>query len=206
MNVVVIDLGVSNIPSVTAALSYLGAPHIVSRDPDALKSATHIVLPGVGAFDAAMRAVDQLGFAGPLRQQALELKRPMLGVCLGMQLLFESSQEGVLPGLAMLPGHIQRLLPSGLSHKVPHVGFSRVYGYADKGFFNELGHEAHFYFTHSFALPDLTGGNIAFCDHTQPFVAAFQIGNVFGAQFHPEKSQSAGLRLISNFLEFAETN
>ena len=141
----------------------------------------------------------------PLQDFARAKSMPMLGVCLGMQLLCESSEEGCLPGLGLIPGRFVRLEPNaGKGVKVPHVGFSSVYGYAQTGLFKELGPKSHYYFTHSYALPALQGGcNVAHCDHSTPFVAAFQKENICGAQFHPEKSQSAGLRLMSNFLELA---
>src|SRR5207253_3092094 len=124
---------------------------------------------------------------------------------LGMQLLCESSEEGSLPGLGLMPGRFLRLASSPHSQqKVPHVGFSSVYGYREDGLFTGLGQKSDFYFTHSYALPVLKQDcNAAFCDHVQPFVAAFQNENICGVQFHPEKSQSTGLRLISNFLELA---
>lgn len=205
MNVVVIDLGTGNIRSLTSALTYLGATHVVADDPAALESATHAILPGVGAFDAAMQKIAERSLLEPIQRYALEEDMPLLGVCLGMQLLCEGSEEGRLPGLALMPGRFLRLEPDTRSHqKVPHVGFSSVYGYRETGLFKELGRRSHFYFTHSYALPALDGDcNVAVCDHLRPFVAAFQRGNICGAQFHPEKSQSAGLRLISNFLDLA---
>jgi glutamine amidotransferase len=203
MNVVVVDLGVGNIRSLTSALTYLGAPHLVSDDPRVLGTATHIILPGVGAFDPAMAMIAERSFAGPLRAYANESKRPLLGVCLGMQLLCAGSDEGVLPGLGLMPGRFVKLESyPGSPQKVPHVGFSPVYGYRETGFFKGFGPQAHFYFTHSYALPQIEADcNAAFCDHVRPFVAGFQRENICGVQFHPEKSQSAGLRLISNFLE-----
>ena len=195
----------TNIRSLTSALTYLGAPHVVTREPDALETATHVVLPGVGAFDTAMRVMASLALVDPLRTHAIRQRRPLLGVCLGMQLLCECSEEGSLPGLGLMPGRFVKLFSSpGSRRKVPHVGFSPVYGYCETGLFKGLGQRAHFYFTHSYALAALDGDcNIALCDHTQSFVAAFQRSNICGAQFHPEKSQSAGLRLISNFLELS---
>ncbi len=205
MNVLVIDLGFSNIRSLTSALTYLGVSHVVTANPAAIESATHVILPGVGAFDIAMQMVAKLSLLEPLQRYAVEKKLPLLGVCLGMQLLFEGSEEGCLPGLALMPGRFLRLTSNPHSHqKVPHVGFSSVYGYQETGLFKGLGQKSDFYFTHSYALPTLDQDcNIAICDHTQPFVAAFQNENICGVQFHPEKSQSTGLRLISNFLELA---
>ena len=128
--------------------------------------------------------------------------RPLLGVCLGMQLLFDHSDEGVLPGIGLVAGVFKRLTPDPMrQRRVPHVGFSPIFGHRPVGLFENIGPVASFYFTHSYALSALDGADVvALCDHAQPFVAAFQRGNICGAQFHPEKSQSNGLRLLSNFL------
>jgi len=203
MNVLVLDLGVSNIRSLTSALTYLGASHLVSDDPAMLGAATHVILPGVGAFDPAMAMIGERSLADPLRAYVNDSKRPLLGVCLGMQLLCAGSDEGSLPGLGLMPGRFVKLESyPGSPQKVPHVGFSPVYGYRETGLFKGLGPQSHFYFTHSYALPPIEpDGNAALCDHARPFVAGFQRENICGVQFHPEKSQSAGLRLISNFLE-----
>jgi glutamine amidotransferase len=203
MNVLVIDLGVGNIRSLTSALAYLGAPHFVSDDPAALGSATHAILPGVGAFDPAMKMLVERSLVGALHAYANQEKRPLLGVCLGMQLLCDGSEEGCLPGLGLMRGRFVKLASHPGSHqKVPHVGFSRVYGYSEAQLFRGLGPQSYFYFTHSYALPTMGAAcNTALCDHARPFVAGFQQENICGVQFHPEKSQSAGLRLIGNFLE-----
>lgn len=202
MKVLVVDLEMGNIRSLTAALTYLGANHVVSDNPADIETATHVILPGVGAYDAAMEKI-----AGLSLKEALSVfynrAKPILGICLGMQLLAEGSDEGELVGLGFVPGKFQRLTASpALGHKVPHVGFSSVYGYDKDGLFKGIHSPADFYFVHSFALTVLDNKyNIAYCDHTGPFVAAFQFGNLCGVQFHPEKSQSTGLRLLSNFLE-----
>jgi glutamine amidotransferase len=203
MRVVIVDLGVGNIQSLASALAYLGAPYLVSDDPGTLPTATHVILPGVGAFDPAMARIAERSLAEALRTYANESKRPLLGVCLGMQLLCTGSEEGSLPGLGLIPGRFVRLEPRpGSTQKVPHVGFAPTYGFAQTGLFDGFGAQAYFYFTHSYALPEIeVGCNVAMCDHVRPFVAGFQRENIFGVQFHPEKSQSAGLRLISNFLE-----
>ena len=206
MRIMVVDLEMGNIRSLTAALTYLGADHIVSDDPAEIESATHVILPGVGAFDAAMQKIAELSLAEGLLNFGRELAKPLLGICLGMQLLAEGSDEGKLPGLGFIPGQFRLLKASpDLSHKVPHVGVSAVYGYQEIGVFKNIGTRADFYFTHSFALASAGEelNNVAYCDHDVPFVAAFQYKNLCGVQFHPEKSQSTGLRLISNFLELS---
>lgn len=205
MKVVVIDLECGNVGSLSSALRYLGAKHVITQRSNDLDSATHVILPGVGAFDAAMLAMAKMDLVEPLRRYAGGLSRPVFGVCLGMQLLFEGSEEGSLPGLGLMPGRAVRLRTDARSRwKVPHVGFSAVHDFDQTGLFSGFGPVAHFYFTHSYAIPSLpNGSNVGICAHAAPFVAAFQRNNVCGAQFHPEKSQSQGLRAISNFLELA---
>jgi imidazole glycerol-phosphate synthase subunit HisH len=202
LHVAIVDLGIGNIRSLSAALAFLAAEHTVTSSPTALASATHIILPGVGAFDAAMRRVADLDLGGPLQQCAMDAGKPILGVCLGMQLLLEGSEEGMLPGLGLARGWARRLVPSRTDRlKVPHVGFAQVYGYEAAGLFAEMGPRSDFYFTHSYALHDVgPATNLAFCDHSRPFVAAFEMGRICGVQFHPEKSQSTGLVLLANFL------
>ncbi|MCG3770077.1 MAG: Imidazole glycerol phosphate synthase subunit HisH [Nitrosomonadaceae bacterium] len=204
MKVLVIDLGTSNIRSLISALTYLGVQPIVTSNASALASASHVILPGVGAFDPAMKRIAELSLFVPLRTYAIDQQQPILGVCLGMQLLFDESEEGELPGLGLVAGRFRKLSPAPQSMcKVPHVGFSSVYGYRESAIFKGLGSKAHFYFTHSYALPRIEKDcNVALCDHAQPFVAAFQRRRICGVQFHPEKSQSTGLKLLSNFLEF----
>ena len=205
MKVMIVDAGMGNIHSLISALNYLGVEPVVTDDPAAFESATHVILPGVGAFDAAMQSLGDRSLTGTLQRYAVDKKKPLLGVCLGMQLLFQGSEEGRLPGLALMPGRFLRLAPDlGLCRKVPHVGFASIYGYREVGLFRGLGPNSHFYFTHSYGLPSSNGDwNVASCAHTQPFVAAFQKDHLCGVQFHPEKSQSTGLRLISNFLELS---
>lgn len=207
MNVLVVDLGIGNIQSLTSALGYLGLAHTISSDPASVVDASHVILPGVGSFDAAMEAMAARGFAEPLRLHAVAEMRPLLGVCLGMQLLTSGSEEGELPGLGLVPGHVRRLAPDRARHrKVPHVGFSTVHGHEPTGLFHAIEASAQFYFTHSYGLDRVSDHpddvNATYCEHSVPFVAGFQQENICGVQFHPEKSQSTGLRLLSNFFEF----
>lgn len=203
MRVIIIDLGIGNIHSLSSALRFLGAIHVVSADPAVIRTATHLILPGVGAFNAAMREINCSGLGLAILEHARVRRKPLLGVCLGMQVLFEGSEEGDLPGLGLLPGRFVKLASNPVKQlKVPHVGFASVYGYRPTALFRGLGSAAEFYFTHSFAMMVAPAGtNVGYCDHCQPFVAAFENSNVCGAQFHPEKSQSNGLRFLSNFLE-----
>ncbi len=201
-HVVVLDMGTANIFSLSSALRFLGAPFEVTADPLRVAAASHLILPGVGAFDPASRQLHEQGLLQPLRDFALTQRRPLLGVCLGMQLLFEGSAEGERNGTGLLPGRLVRLeSETGGSYRVPHVGFAPVTGFAPTGLFDGLAPDSMFYFTHSFARRDaVPDTNSAMCAHTFPFVAAVQRDNICGVQFHPEKSQANGLRLLANFL------
>lgn len=202
-NVTVIDMGMGNIRSLVSALEFLGASYQVSNSIGSLSHATHLMLPGVGAFDAAMSKLNSSDLAEAIRREVMLNGKPILGICLGMQLLCSSSAEGVLQGLDLVPGRFERLKPdAAMGNKVPHVGFSAVQGHEPKGLFTGLEQGCSFYFTHSFALMVNQDWNFntSYCLHTQPFVAAFQTEKICAVQFHPEKSQSTGLRLIRNFL------
>lgn len=201
--VVVIDMGMGNIRSLVSALSFLGVDHLVSESADSLDDSTHIILPGVGAYDAAMGKLGDLSMIDPIRTHVLKRCKPILGICLGMQLMCSSSEEGQLPGLELVGGRFVRLKPNlKCEYKVPHVGFSEVRGYEPKGLFEGLGETSFFYFTHSFALAETQDAqfNSGYCEHTREFVAAFQHDVISAVQFHPEKSQSSGLRVLHNFL------
>ena len=203
--VVVLDMGTANIFSLSSALRFLGAPFVVTADPDRLADASHLILPGVGAYDPASRQLHDQGLLTPLTRFALEQRRPLLGVCLGMQLLFEGSAEGECAGTGLLPGRLVRLsADAGSRHRVPHVGFAPVSGFEPTGLFDGLAPDSMFYFTHSFARADaVPGTNAAICAHATPFIAAVQRDNICGVQFHPEKSQANGLRLLANFLRLS---
>lgn len=198
MNVVV-ALGTGNIGSVVSALEHLGAEHLVSADADVVAGAGRIILPGVGAFDAGMAELEGLGLAGPITRAVRAHGTPVLGVCLGMQLLLEGSDEGRRPGLGLVPGRATRLGSSGA--KVPHVGFSEVV-FPSEGLLGRGLSEANaLYFTHSYALRrPVPGATNAMCRYDDKFVAAVEAGPVHGVQFHPEKSQATGLRVLANFL------
>lgn len=187
--------------SLASALDFLGVRSKVSSDATEVDAATHVILPGVGAFDAAMRAMHERDLYEPLRVAALTRRVPVLGVCLGMQLLFEGSEEGEREGLSILGGRAQRLGRDDAGEfKVPHVGFAAVSGYQATGLFSGLGQQSYFYFTHSYAVSSVSvAANCGECQHAMRFVAGFQRENVCGVQFHPEKSQSTGLHLLSNF-------
>lgn len=199
-----LDTGCANVSSVVFALERLGARVTVGQDAAGLNSAPRVILPGVGTARAAMRELNARGLAGPLR----ELRVPLLGLCLGMQLLAEGSDEGGgprpdeggVPGLGLIPGRVGRLDTAGLPS--PHMGWNRTRA-GDSPLFAGLD-GAHFYYVHSFALP-VTEHTLASCEYGERFSAAVGHGNFMGVQFHPERSGAAGARLLQNFLEMETT-
>lgn len=195
----VIDLGVGNLGSLTSALRFLGADYLVSESAADVTRSSAVVLPGVGAFDAAVNRMDQLDLREPLLER-VNLGIPILGVCLGMQILLDRSEEGRCAGLGLVTGESQRL---GIeeSTKVPHVGFDAVSFQEGSWAAEEVGATNHYYFTHSFAVRSVSSDvAVGHCDYDGGFVAALERWPVVGVQFHPEKSQSAGLRFLLAFL------
>lgn len=194
----VVDLGVGNIGSLSSALRFLGTPFVVTSEPDAVAEGSALILPGVGSFDAAVRRVDELGLREPLLR-SIEVGLPLLGVCLGMQLLMEASDEGSGRGLGAIPGRCERLGRSR-STKVPHVGFDTVRFQVGSWLGETVSESADFYFTHSFALRGSPAPGDGICGYDGDFVAVVERWPVVGVQFHPEKSQTSGLALLKAFL------
>ncbi len=195
-SVVIVDNGGSNINSVCFALARLGVNARLSRDPDAVAAAGRVILPGVGAAGAGMSRIQQYELADCLRQ----LHQPVLGICLGMQLLFTHSAEGDTPCLDLLPGTIERL-PETSAARVPHMGWNQIRIQQPDPLLEGLD-QGWFYFVHSYALTaDKHPHALALTTHGQPFVAVVRRKNFYGAQFHPEKSAAAGRKLLKNFME-----
>ena len=195
--IAIIDYGRGNLGSVEKAFGRLGVPAVVTQDPRAVDEAEAVVLPGDGAFHDAMSNLDRLGLTPALRR-ALDGRRPFLGICLGYQLLFSTSEEfGEGRGLDVLTGVVRRFPPG---RKVPHMGWNRVDHDGSLRLFVGVPSGAHFYFVHSYypvlGMADLA---VAWCDYGVRFAAAIEHGRLFATQFHPEKSQRWGLRLLENF-------
>lgn len=194
MNVVLVDAGGANIGSVRYALQRLGVDAAMTADPAAIRAADRVILPGVGAAAPAMARLRELGLVDVVR----DLRQPLLGVCLGMQLLFDSSEEGDVQCLGLLPGRVQRLRPSdGL--RVPHMGWNRLQSQREDPLLRGLDDGAQAYFVHSYVAP-LTDDTIASATHGHTFAAVVGRGRCYGAQFHPERSAATGARLLENFL------
>jgi glutamine amidotransferase len=199
--IAVVDHGMGNRRSVEKALERVGARALVTSDHDALRAADGLVVPGVGAFAAAMRAMRERGLDEVVLERAAQ-RTPVLGVCLGMQLLFDSSTElGGDSGLGLLPGEVVALREvAAAAQKVPHIGWNEVAFARASPLLDGLGERAAFYHVHSFvARPADEGDVLGRGDYGGPFASIVARGEVFGVQFHPEKSSTAGLALLANF-------
>jgi glutamine amidotransferase len=210
MKVGVIDYGVGNLGSVLQALEELRvAPVLVNRAAD-MHATDCLILPGVGNFADCARLLDVGGWTTALRDEVQGYKRPLLGVCVGMQLLADSSTEGSgegqsTPGLGLIPGQVRHLTSLGCTLRVPHVGWNSVTRTRpDDRLFAGIPDGTDFYFVHSYAFTTQDSADVlAITDHGVPVTAAVRRGNVWGTQFHPEKSSRAGFRLLRNFIEVA---
>jgi glutamine amidotransferase len=199
MRIAILDYGMGNLRSVEKALERVGADADRTADAERAGDADGLVLPGVGAFPKAMAKVRELGFDELVGERLSEV--PVLGICLGMQLLFETSSEGEGGrGLGLLPGTVEPLNANGL--KVPHIGWSPVHWQKQEPIAEGLGEDPPFYFVHSFApVPAERGDVLGTAAYGEDFACAVSRENLFGFQFHPEKSSGAGLGLLKNFVE-----
>ena len=197
--IALIDYGISNLRSVQKAFQHLDTQVTLVDTPEQLAQAERLILPGVGAFPAGIKGLQERGLIDPLKQAARDGK-PLIGICLGMQLLFESSDEmGETEGLDLLPGHVTRMASSGL--KIPHMGWNQLDMVSQHPLVYDLVSGSYAYFVHSYAVyPDDQGIVLATTDYGGPFASIVGHGNVCGLQFHPEKSQAVGLKLLRNFL------
>jgi imidazole glycerol-phosphate synthase subunit HisH len=196
--VAVLDYGMGNLRSVEKALARVGADAEITNDPERIRIADGVILPGVGAFPRAMERVRELGLDSIVRER-LEADVPLLGICLGVQLLFDSSVENEgAEGLGLMPGPVEPFAAEGL--KVPHIGWSPVRWERPSPLTEGLGGETPFYFVHSFTpRPANRDDVLGTAAYGERFVCAVEQPPVYGVQFHPEKSSSAGLRLLANF-------
>jgi glutamine amidotransferase len=202
MRVGVVNIGLGNVNSVARALAKLGVEVDLVSDPAGLASTEKIVFPGVGSYGEAVAKITCSGIREAIREEVLANKKPILGICLGMQLLARQSEEGEGLGLDFIPAEITLLKAweQGLSQ--PHVGWNDVC-HGGMEMFHGIPENTSFYFVHSYAMDSAqVGCKIATCDYGGTFAAAVQQGNIWGAQFHPEKSQQAGLKLLQNFIAY----
>ncbi|MBI2518078.1 MAG: imidazole glycerol phosphate synthase subunit HisH [Opitutae bacterium] len=191
----IVDSGGANIASVRFALARLGVQSELTADPAVIRAAERVILPGVGSAQEGMKRLHAKGLVECVRG----LTQPVLGICLGMQLLFDSSAEGDTASLGLIPGRVA-LLPESPGITVPHMGWNTLTVRRATPLLAGIAPEARFYFVHSYAGP-VNDFTLASCEHGTAFAAVVQRGNFSGVQFHPERSGSAGAQLLKNFLE-----
>jgi imidazole glycerol phosphate synthase glutamine amidotransferase subunit len=200
VNIGLIEYGAGNLPSVERALARLGIESRRASSPDALTACDALILPGVGHFGALMRSLGERSLVKPL-QEAVSRGTPLLGICLGLQAMFASSDEAPGDvGLALFPQKVSALPPDD---RLPHMGWNQLRRVRPSKLLEGVPPDAYFYFAHSYVALDAGEAGVAYCDHCAPFVAILEQGNVFATQFHPEKSGPAGARVLTNFLQQA---
>jgi glutamine amidotransferase len=195
--IAIFDYGAGNLRSVQNTLAEIGATYTLTRDSDGLRAASKIILPGVGHFGQMMRALDTLGVRETILER-IAAGVPFLGICLGLQALLTASEEAAdIPGLGLYPGSVRRF---PVDARVPHMGWNQLESKAPSKLLANLPPEPYVYFAHSYYVSE-NGSTAARCTYGVPYTAVLEDGNVFGVQFHPEKSGPVGLQIVRNFLE-----
>jgi imidazole glycerol-phosphate synthase subunit HisH len=203
-NVTLIDYGVGNLWSVMSAIEYLGAKVELVSDPKQIAKAKILVLPGVGSFKKGMESLKNTGIDKAILHAVQNNNAKILGICMGMQLMGSyGTEDGGSEGLALISNRVERFNKDELQgNKIPHVGFNVVNFSERKGLFEDFPESSDFYFTHSYRMvAEGISGRYATCLYGKEFLAAFQVNNICGTQFHPEKSQTNGLLILRNFLQ-----
>ena len=197
--VVIVDYGMGNLRSVQKGFEKVGSPAVISRDPDEIRTADRLVLPGVGAFPECMRNLTRLDLVEPILE-FIHSGRPFLGICLGLQLLFDESDEfGIHEGLKVVPGYV-RAFDRNMGLKIPHMGWNEVTFRKDVAIFQGIPDGTFLYFVHSYYVVPAESSDVAAeARYGIEFVCAIARDNLYAVQFHPEKSQESGLRILSNF-------
>lgn len=196
--IVIIDYGMGNLRSVQKAFEHVGTQALITRDPEVIQNASKIVLPGVGAFKDAMSNLDSLGLIDVLNEEVIEKKKLFLGICLGMQLIATKSYEfGETQGLGWIDAEIVQFADTGL--KTPHVGWNNVSFTNPSPLFDQIPDNSDFYFVHSYYFDADRQYATGITEYGCEFIASVQKDNIFATQFHPEKSQTYGLKIIENF-------
>lgn len=206
--IAIVDYGMGNVRSVLNATSSLGTPSEITADPQRIRDAAGLILPGVGAFPDAMRSLNERGLVDTLTREVVEKGKPFLGICLGMQVIADAGFEhGRHEGLGWLKGEVLRLdalpgFPAAPKVRLPHIGWNTVTFARTDGLFQGLGAQSDFYFVHSYAVSVNDKNTVSgIAQYGVEFVAAMESGNIWATQFHPEKSHKAGIKLLSNWLQ-----
>ena len=203
VRITVVDYDSGNVRSVLKAVEFVGSEGVLTHDSDIMKNSDGVILPGVGAFGDCMDKLKKYNLVDTIKD-VIDSEKPFLGICVGHQLLFETSYEfGKHRGLGLIKGEVKRF-PSKKGFKIPHMGWNRVEFVKDNKLFYGIESGSYFYFVHSFYGVALDNSEIARCDYIVEFTAALNKGNLWGVQFHPEKSQRVGLKVIENFCKICE--
>lgn len=204
MIVGIVNFKMGNINSVSNALNFLGCENKIINTVEDFENITHIILPGVGSFNDAMINLNKLNFVSKIKEKVFEEKKKILGICLGMQLLgISSTENGFTKGLSLIDNKVEKFSKQDVKeNNIPHVGFNNINIIDDKnGFFKNLTNKSNFYFVHSYRMEiNNLKTDFALCNYGTDFLAAFKFRNIYGVQFHPEKSQSCGIQILTNFL------
>jgi glutamine amidotransferase len=202
MRIIIVDYGMGNIWSVKNSLQYLGVACEYSNNPEQIVNAEKIILPGVGSYKKAMHNITAAGLDRPIRSAVLS-GTPILGICLGMQLLgMSGTEDGFTQGLGLFDGVVEKFNDLSNNIKIPHIGFNEVKKPLNSILYKNINDLSDFYFVHSYIMVSAIEKGIAYSCHGEKFIASFENNNIFGTQFHPEKSQSNGLLLLKNFIEY----
>lgn len=200
MQICIINYGMGNIHSVYNAVKELGYNPIVSNQCDEISNSDIFILPGVGAFETAMKSLNLLGLTDKIKNQVLVKKKRILGICLGMQLFAEYSEEGnIINGLSLIPGKVLDLKKK-INLRVPHIGWNSIEIMQDSKLFKNIGSNQDFYFVHRYFYECKQEYKISTTNYGLNFTSAIQMDNIYGVQFHPERSHNIGIRLLKNFL------
>jgi len=202
--VAIINFGMGNLNSIQTSLNYLSIKNDILDSPKNIYDYSHVILPGVGSYKKAVKNLKKNGFFDILLQVSKNVNQKILGICLGMQLLFESStEEGNSKGLGILKGKVKKFsFLKAKNIKIPHVGFNQVLFNKKNSFYKDISIKSDFYFDHSYRVTDFGNDlNSGFTNYGEKFLSSFNKDNIFGTQFHPEKSQSNGLLILRNFLK-----
>lgn len=204
--IAIVDYGLGNTSAFANLYKRLNIPHCVAGTPDQLETADKIILPGVGSFDHAMTLLNESGMCEILEELVLQRKIPLLGICVGMQVLAHSSDEGQLPGLGWIDGTVKKFQPSNLEQELylPHMGWNTVIPLKTSPLFNDMGNSPSFYFLHSYYFSCSREGDVvAVTEYGDKYASVVHSENVYGIQCHPEKSHQNGIQLLQNFANFS---
>lgn len=199
--IAIVDYGLGNIRAFANIYKRLGIPHVLASDKELLKQATHIILPGVGSFDYAMQKLNESGMRDTLDDLVLNQKRPVLGICVGMQIMAASSEEGEAEGLGWLDTQVVKFSRTDTKFPLPHMGWNSLELIGGSPLFNDIGSKPSFYFLHSYHFKSDFSCAVARSKYSNEIACIVQKENIFGIQCHPEKSHHNGVTLLKNFYE-----